>query len=334
MRILGLCSGNGVLLYPFKKYLVGAIEPRGIFHTKGNEQWIANFGEIPIYKNLIEHEQFRDNIDVIIGHPDCGHSSILSYSRKKTLSDPNENKSLNLFLNTCLYLNPKIWVMENLPNLLKMFPKEKFEKTFKDYRFIFITDSVKAWGNSQINRKRLLVIAIRKDVSSKVDKYLSNIYPVSEVKYSGMLIQGLIEGDKKSGNLREDVNKVITLYGGFKIPIVDVQTRWVGELSGSKRWTVKGENFDTAPGVYKNLEFDYPATARRANRQFNHKGEMMTPRELARIQGIPDEFKIFIGKDRQYWINKGRVNVTKTPPFEMGVWLYKQLIRSKLKGLI
>lgn len=58
-------------------------------------------------------------------------------------------------------------------------------------------------------------------------------------------------------------------------------------------------------------------TARKADRQFKWNGLPMSPRELARIMGIPDKFKIHIEEDRKnYWINKGRLIVTQTFPYE------------------
>ena len=34
LRVLGVCGGQGALLFPFKDKLIGNIEPRGVFHTK------------------------------------------------------------------------------------------------------------------------------------------------------------------------------------------------------------------------------------------------------------------------------------------------------------
>jgi site-specific DNA-cytosine methylase len=54
----------------------------------------------------------------------------------------------------------------------------------------------------------------------------------------------------------------------------------------------------------------------------------MSPRELARIQGVPDSFKIHLDKDNlQYWINKGRASVTKCPPYQIAQW-FKERIES------
>jgi len=59
---------------------------------------------------------------------------------------------------------------------------------------------------------------------------------------------------------------------------------------------------------------------------------MMTPRQLARIQGVPDDFKIWFDKtSRTLSINKGRVSVTKAPPYEIGIWFKNTLQGIKKK---
>jgi len=75
MNILGICAGQGGLLFPFRKHLLGNIEPRTVFHTNCESQWKANFKDIPFYKgyNLPE---FDEKVDVILSSPDCGMSSI------------------------------------------------------------------------------------------------------------------------------------------------------------------------------------------------------------------------------------------------------------------
>lgn len=71
MNVLGVCAGQGALLFPFRKHLIGNIEVRGVFHTPGEEQWKANFGDIPFYKGY-NLPQFEERVDVIISSPDCG----------------------------------------------------------------------------------------------------------------------------------------------------------------------------------------------------------------------------------------------------------------------
>ena len=124
--VLGIAAAQGALLFPFKRRLVGNIEPRGVFHTRNEEQWKLNFGDIPFLKSIEEYKGV--NPDIIIGSPSCGHSSNFSYSRKKTLGKPREDKTLNLYLNAIEQFLPKIFLLENLPKLLDLIPFEEWEK--------------------------------------------------------------------------------------------------------------------------------------------------------------------------------------------------------------
>lgn len=323
MRVLGVCGGNGVILHPLKEFLIANIEPRAIFATPNNVQWRLNFGEIPLYKNLKDFIK----VDVIVGAPDCGHSSILSYSRAKKFSNARENVSLNMFFDSIWKYSPNFFLMENLPALLEQIPLEELQKNFPDYNIIPHISSVADFGNSQKTRIRLLLIGYKR-------KFGRLTFPIKKQnipKHAGKLIKGLLKEDVKLCNVREDINSVITMYAGFKLSLKEAKNRWRLELSNSKRWLVSNKKFTTAPGVYKNLKHDYPATARKMNRQFNHWGLTMTPRELARIQGVPDTFKLYYDDTRrQYCINKARATVTKTPPYEIGLW-YKECL-TKFSG--
>lgn len=150
LRVLGVCGAQGALLFPFKKYLISNIEPRAVFHTKNEEQWKLNFGEIPFKRDL---ESFKGQVDIIIGSPSCGHSSVFSYSRKKTLGKPKEDKTLNLFLTSLSMFKPKIFLMENLPKLFDLIPREEWEAKLQNYHLIVHCHSVFDFGNSQKSRK-------------------------------------------------------------------------------------------------------------------------------------------------------------------------------------
>ena len=113
MRIWGISGGNGVILHPLKKYLTLNIEFRSVFKTPGNIQWKLNFGDIPL--NDADGIQFPD---VMIGAPDCGHSSILALSRGKSFGNPKLNESLNHYFRTIIAYQPKIFLFENLTQLL------------------------------------------------------------------------------------------------------------------------------------------------------------------------------------------------------------------------
>lgn len=331
LKVLAITGGNGVICLPFKDYLIANVEPRVLFKTPGNIQWTLNFGKIPLFHSLesfIKEFTSTPDVDVIVGAPDCGHSSILSYSRSKSLANPRDNTSLTLFLSSVKLFKPKIFMMENLPAMLKTINRSELREFYGDYHLKFLEESVMAFGNSQKTRVRLLVIGVRKDLKNgdlsarKILKALTQVERVAKPKFSGKLLQGLVYGE--NGHVREDIDLRITLYAGKKMSLREIQKEWLRR--GESRWQVYDRRFLTAPGVYMNLEDRYPATARKANRQFNHEGLTMSPRELARIQGLPDTFKIWVDEKRLgYCINKGRTTVTKTPPFEVGYWFRTRL---------
>ena len=318
--VLGICGGNGVILHPFKKHLIGNIEPRQIFYTKDNKQWASNFGDIPMEK-LPWLVLKGTKIDLIIGAPDCGHSSVLAYSRAKKKSDPNDNPSLNMYFRLVKQYQPSMWVMENLPALLDTITIEELNDSYPNYDINFICDSVSIYGNSQLTRKRLLIVAIRKDGRFRHIKVTKPKRPMGLPK-TGELLRGLT--NKHTGHNSEGLEEIITLYAGFKMRVADIKEEWLTTRKQHSRWLVEGRNFSTAPGVYRNVHNEYPMTARKANRQFNPDGEMMSPRELARIQGVPDSFVIYTERENgKYWVNKGRATVTKCPPYQMGTFIYK-----------
>jgi site-specific DNA-cytosine methylase len=329
MRILGVNAGNGVLLFPFKKDVIGNIEIRSVFHTKGDYQWRLNFGNIPLYKKLGKDWKVLEieDVDVIISHPDCGHSSVLAYSRAKKFGNPKENESLLLFFKSVSYYKPKVFLMENLTALIDNYGIDDLRSGLPHYHLVFHNLSVSEFGNSQINRKRLVLIGIRKDLPKFIRGVFRNVFKMNTLKTSEELMK-LVDTD--NGNIRENLKDVITLYAGYKDVIDNIRIEWITKRKNENRWKVTDRKFTTAPGVYKNRSFDYPATVRPTNRQFDHNGLMMSPRQLAVIQGIPSTFILYHDTNNlKYCINKGRVTVTKTPPYEIGIWFKKQLKKVK-----
>lgn len=334
IRILGVCGGNGTLLYAMKEHLVGNYEPRSTYYTKNNKAWVDNFGLTPYFKKF---EELPTNLspNVIVGHPDCGSGSVLSYSRAKKLNTIEFNDSFIAFKKTVDLYKPRVFLFENLPTMFKNYPKERFKKLYKQYNLLFKTVSVSRFHNSQVTRVRLIVVGIRKDLF--FDKLAFKLPPKKgfKPKKSKELIKGLDETDLPFGHYIEPLDQSITIYGGKKLTLREIRDLWLGEFKHKSRFLVTDRKYSTAPGVYKNLPNKPPATARKQNRQFNHKGLMMSPRELARIQGLPDDFKIELNPSTlKADINKARVTITKCPPYEIGLWFYTSILNYQVKDII
>lgn len=323
-NVLGVCAGNGVLLYPFEKdeafNVLGNIEPRAVFHTQYKEQWKANFKGFMSKGHIV-----TPRIDILVGHPDCGHSSQMAFSRAKKLTDPMENDSFQLFINEVQKKLPKVFLMENLPKLLR---SVDLNKAFPGYYLkVFEKVSMSEFGNSQKSRVRLVVIGVR-DGYNRIRKIIKThlkegIKPVNEPQVTSKLLKGLENENPLLGHVREDIDTIISIYARTKMSLKEIQKVWHNEFKNSKKWPIYNSKMSSAPGVYRNFANSFPMTVRKANRQFNPNGLQMSPRELACIQGIPDSFVIHMDlKRKNYWINKGRATVAKTPPYELGFWFY------------
>lgn len=334
-KVLGISSGLGVSLFPFKENVVGNIEYRGLFHTAKNEQWELNFPKVPLYKKFSEKNipeiknNHKSGIDVIVSSPDCGSGSVFRYSRSKVLGDHTKNESLKLFFSSIESFKPKFFLFENLDGLFKSFPKQDFKEILSNYRLVIYNEPVSAWGNSQKNRKRLVIVGIRKDLPKKLRK-IFKLPKISGITNCQELYGDLGELNPSICHVREDINSVISIHARKRMSLLEIQRTWKTRLKGKKRWeTEPGFKFSTAPGVYRNLANDFPATARKANRQFDDMGLTLTPRQLARVQGVPDSFQLFYNDTKsQYWINKARCVVTKTPPMEISIWFKKKLTKA------
>lgn len=321
-KTLGINGGNGVILHPFRKSLLGNIEPRSVFHTPEDIQWKLNF-KVAQDKTFVEYS--KKQVQVIIGAPDCGHSSVLAYSRSKKLSNPKDNLSFNLYIDSIKYYQPLMFMMENLSKTLDNFTKEEFQVLFRNYRLIKLIHPVSYWGNSQISRVRLVLIGIHRDMPETIDDLFEDGPDIGELKTADELIKGLQSINESLCNVRETGETFISLYYKDKRRITadEAQKLWLTEFRGNRHWPVNSERMTNQPGVYLNRVGDHPLTVRKQNRQFNHRGLMLTPREMARIQGVPDTFKLWYDtKYHGYSINKARVTIAKSPPYEIGQWFH------------
>lgn len=321
---LGVSAGNGVMLYPFKDSLLGNVEIRRDYLIGGKPyQWRINFGDIPLYSSL------PDNLspDFIVGHPKCGNSSVFALSRGKKFTTSRDEPTLTLFIESINKYKPKIWAMENLPKLLETYSIEEISKSVNDeYIVKAISGPVSIYGNSQVTRKRLLVLGFRKGVFSKI-AILRFITGLKLRNFTPSNFSELTQKMGINGRDTENLRSEISVYGGFKTSLANMQQFWKDNPE-LRHYPIQGGNMSTAPGVYINRANDIPLTVRKTNRQFNSEGIQMSPRELARIQGIPDDFKIVDDIDiapLTTLINKGRMTVANTPPYEIGQRLYDQL---------
>lgn len=326
MKVLGVCGAQGALLFPFRKYLIGNIEPRSVFHTANEEQWNLNFKGIPFVRNIKELK--IDKVDIILGSPSCGHSSVFSYSRKKSLGKPKEDVTLNLYLKSIKVFKPKIFLMENLPKLLDFIPLNEWRENLPEYKFISYCYSVEEFGNSQVTRKRLVLIGISKLSSFKDSDF--KIFKVNRVKTTRELYKNV----REHLNFRENDSKILSMYhyadkSKRNLSALEVKKLWNTEFKKEYKWPMWGTKMNTLPGVYRNKWDNNPLTIRPSNRQFNPNGEIMGLEEFRVIMGFPKRFKLYYDLSRStYWLNKGRNTYSKGSVYEIGKWFKKCIFKT------
>lgn len=334
LKVLGVCQGQGALLFPLRKHVIGNIEPRGVFHTKNEEQWKINFGDIPFVKTLESFQKLYPGkkVDIILSSANCGASSILSYSRKKSLGKPKEDSTINLFIESVKLYKPKIFLLENLPRLMDFISLEDWESIFPDYTFITHCHSVMEFGNSQLSRKRLILMGFKKKYSRNYKSYFERIFQVNTPKITRELLDST--RNYTIANYSEPLCKKVPMYD-YRDPekknlnLQRIQELWTGDFKNEYKWPVKSAKMNTLPGVYRNHPDKYPMTVRPSSRQFNPDGSIMGLRDYFIIMGFPKKYKIYFDENNsQYWVNKIRTALTKGPVGEIGIWFKRCLEKS------
>lgn len=337
LTVLGVCGAQGALLHPLRKCkIIGNIEPRGVFHSPGEEQWKINFGDIPFLRSLNDLPKCP-KVDILVGSPSCGHSSIFSYSRKKSLGNPKNEVTINLFCESIRQFNPGIWLMENLPKMLNIIPLTEWEKQYPGYKLLSICHSMADFGNSQVNRERLVLIGIRKDYKLKPE-FFKKIFKVQKIRRVYQLEKEI----RAELNYSEDNSKRVPMYdsrkikGGVKpknLTLKEVHWYWNHDYKDEYKWPMPNTKMNTLPGVYRNRKNGYPMTARPSSRQFAPSGWNMGLEEYRVIMGFPTTFKVYMDLSRkEYWLNKGRNTLTKGACYEVGVW-FRKCIKNSLEVL-
>lgn len=334
LKVLGVCAGQGALLMPFKKYLIGNVEPRSVFHTKYEEQWVLNFGDIPFYKS---YELPECKPDIIISSPDCGASSIMRLSKKKSLGKPQENKSIELVIRSIQQLKPKYFLIENLPRLLSFIPINYLTELFKEYRLVVHQVSVSEFGNSQISRTRLIIVGISRKLRDSKDKkrIFKNLFKVKNPECTDKLLHDIYTVDSIK-NYSIPMNKVLAMYDYRLLPekknltVKEIHRLWNSDFKREKKWPIKTKKMNTLPGVYRLEGNKPPLTLRPADRQFRPDGWPLGIEDFKSIMGFPNKFKIYMPEDPSneeyvYWLNKARYTIAKGSVYEVGLWFKKCL---------
>lgn len=173
LTALGVTSGVGSMLIGAHQQgfrVLGNIEWRDYYRWRddtGNGSFLNYFPgawmsrglhDVPI--DLLPSEQ----IDFVAGHPECGLYSLLAKPliNRGTTYDPTDVGDIPLFLKLVSLLQPRYFLMDDLPGSFEALPMAEYIKLLPDYDLYPEWISNWAYGNIQKHRNRMFIVAARK----------------------------------------------------------------------------------------------------------------------------------------------------------------------------
>lgn len=249
--------------------------------------------------------------DIIIGGPPCQGFSIAG----KRVIDDQRNQLYKSFVSYVKFYKPKVFLMENVPNIISMgggIVKDTIIKDFEKLGYNVVHKILLAsdYGVPQ-NRRRAFFVGTKNNTEFVFPKPTFQNKIVSQDAISDLPENSLVNGNKYPMKPKSDYQKFIR-NGSGKI--------YNHEITNHKEQTVEIIAMVPDGGNYKDLPKELHKTRKvniawtRLNSQkpsftidtghrhhFHYKfNRVPTVRESARIQSFPDNFIFQCSKTSQY----------------------------------
>jgi len=173
MKALGVICGIGSMLIGARTAgfkIMGNIEWRKYYHAvdeKNRNTFLENFKNAFMVESIdrLTDKQIHSlkNVDLIMGHTECGAYSALNQVQKGFRDRKNDKADLPLFVHLVRTFEPRFFVMDNLPQSLIGFPMEEWLAAFPDYDLFPEWVSNYHYGNVQLNRRRFFMIGAKRE---------------------------------------------------------------------------------------------------------------------------------------------------------------------------
>ena len=299
-KSIDLFAGIGGIRLGFDQAFGNDIETVFVseWDKKAQETYIANFGEKPkIFGDITKINEIDiPNHDILLAGFPCQAFSLAG--QKKGFEDTRGT----LFFDVARIVEfhkPKVVFCENVKNLVNHDRGKTFKiikKTLNNlgYRVFYKVINSKDFGVPQ-NRERIYIVAFKEDISpnkfifpEKIDdtKVIADIMEEKETSPKYYLSDVYLE------SLRKHKQRHQAKGNGFGYEIRDVNS-----IAGAIVCGGMGRERNLI--IDKRLTDFTPVThiKGKINREYIRK---MTPREWARLQGFPDDFKLVVADTHLY----------------------------------
>lgn len=286
LKVISLFSGSGGLDLGFLATDKFEIIFANDFNQAACETYRKNIGNHIIYDDIAKLKKIP-NADVIIGGPPCQGFSLANPSR--SFEDPR-NQLFKEYARIITEVKPKLFLMENVSGMAtmnngKVFEIIKTELSNCGYKLYHKLLNSKDFGVPQ-SRNRMIIIGIRNDIESDF-QFPQPTHNENNYKTVGdVLIKKAIPKNCSNhtfGQLTElNLERIKHIPEGGSMKDCPIELQNNSDLNRSMRRLSREKVSYTI--VHNNCDHYYhPLENRR-----------ITIREMARIQGYPDDF-IFSG---------------------------------------
>ena len=315
----GITSGIGSMLVGANQLgfkVVGNVEWRDYYRfrrTTGDSTFMNAFPGAFMARGLddVPKNMLPGSIDFAAGHPECGRYSTLSHS--VALGNYQESRGsdvsdLPLFLKLVAELQPRFFLMDDLPDSFGPLPMSEYVRMLPDYDLFPEWISNWGYGNIQKHRNRMFIVgALKKERFTFVPGEKEHTLTLGDILKPYL--------DLKAGEMANHA-----FVDPAFVPGRYVNMRWYGERSSwgdlaelfkEGNWGVNLKYFSpdgaqkVRPGT-TNPKWDgfCPVLSGGYNPIHPIRRSPLSIRERAAIQGFPDDFMFHHdeeGPDRTVW---------------------------------
>lgn len=326
--------------------VVGNVEWRRYYHTGTFE---ANFPGATMRESLDdmtpdEIERFM-GADYLCGHPECGAYSIFRTAAGNYGESHSDPSDIPLFVDATARLRPRFFVMDDLPKSFVAFPMEEYHRRLPEYDLYPEWVSNFHYGNVQKHRRRMFVIGARREerfafvpgeeqndrtMEDEIGDLADTSRPTNQANHRPHVLDrpsGIASSLETAGRGSRPTWRQISEYFAER-PEGHVLAYVASDGSVKKRFGLskpywRGHCHVLTGGTNPTV---HPV-----------RGDPLTIRERARIQGFPDEFAFVgeIAEDDGTWDharNSILVKQTgKAMPVQFGRYVARQ-IAAKIRG--
>lgn len=259
-------------------------------------------------KEFEKKNQFKGKVDVIVGGPPCQGFSIAGHRRK----DDPRNSLYKSFVDFVEFYQPKVFLLENVPNLLAMDGGSIRDGIIKDFEEIGYKITYKKllasdYGVPQA-RRRVVFIGSRTKIFEFKDP--SPIKVTSKEALSDLPNETLPEGVKYPTDAASDYQKAMRVNskGVFNHVATEHKDKTIEIIS----MVTDGGNYKNLPEnlrhtrkvniAWTRINSNKPSMTIDTghNHHFHYEyNRVPTTRESARLQSFPDDFIFLGGKTSQ-----------------------------------